>query len=1273
MARLGTIFVELDLDRKKFSAAEQDVLAKSMGTTVELEKNWRNLGTKSAGYYDALRASVEKSHAAIRASAMTTHADLIRAQEAATAKIKSINEQQYGHQTSLLSKMKANWIAASVAIYAAMSAAQKAWGLAEVAASYAEQRGILDNLSRKYKTTAEEIVKSMRFASEGMIANADLMRIAVGGLAKGLNPDQLIKLADAAKLLSDTVGTDAKTALDALTQSLETGRVRGLKAYGGTVIDLRKAFGELETQLTEAEKAQAMYAMIMIHATKLQKEQTGVVDQTADKMERMTASYNNATLAVGNFFKTIIGGIYDFFTVAPEGLGSVFDLTGQRDGKAETPKTAADRAIAEYERQLAALKKLLESRKDATSSIKNMSKEAERLAEAWKGAMTSMDTDLQKVGLDDFERKLVDITRKAEELKLKFAGIQGAGDKIAAWEATMGDEAAIEAGKKDFDDYLKQLEQQQRIEKEVARNAEEARKLAIQAIKERGEAARDLYKDLAGYEITYRNELFALIDEQAARYKALGLDQVAIAKWVADEKRKLDQKVAEDQIRNIQSALDAAMTMYDEESSEYKRLSEWKKAVRIAELAMEAAKNVQIIAGNISVASSAASASVANAGQAVTGAAIGVGPTGFATAAAMIALMASVFAMYGIAKGGSVPTAAAVAPKVTMSGRRSTVLGAEYDFESESISNSLKMMDDTLGDMYQLEYRELRGIHSAVKQLNTNITGLVRTLVSGGDPYSTGGMFAPFTEYNVNQSTLNHLDTLGKIFGTALPLMKFLDPVSGFSTLASKLYQDMFGGKVTVEATGGGISYTPPTVGGLAEGEDVSGQSYAWRQMKKSGGWFSSSKRWTEYAYAALDADTTRMLTQVYKHMSDTLIYLTEGLGGDMAKTLAYQFSAASFELAGLTGEQVTAKLQAYFSQQADLAVNTLFGDLLKKYQQLNEGLYETAIRVLMNKEVIAETLKMTNQSFTGTIPAIIAFSESVIKMAGGLDKFTEAASYYYEGFFSEEERMMRTKGQMEELFEDLNLSMPRTRSAYRDLIESFDLMTESGKENYVTLIMMAEATDQYYDMLDKFVDKLKSARESMRLQGLEYEMQRSVSARLAFQTILDQARMGNFAGLSDIDKSLSEITSSASSTRQFATRQEYEANFYKTFNSIAELEGLVGGQIPIQERQLIVLEQIAENTGQAAPGFASGGSFSGGWRVVGERGPELEYTGASRIFSNRESKSLIDNSAVVNAINLLRSEIQAGQYAIAKSSNKTAKIVERWDVDGQPEVRTLT
>lgn len=56
-------------------------------------------------------------------------------------------------------------------------------------------------------------------------------------------------------------------------------------------------------------------------------------------------------------------------------------------------------------------------------------------------------------------------------------------------------------------------------------------------------------------------------------------------------------------------------------------------------------------------------------------------------------------------------------------------------------------------------------------------------------------------------------------------------------------------------------------------------------------------------------------------------------------------------------------------------------------------------------------------------------------------------------------------------------------------------------------------------------------------------------------------------------------------------------------------------------------------------PGFASGGDFGGGYRLVGEHGAELEATGASRIFNAQQTKDILSGNGgstqiVVNVTN---------------------------------------
>lgn len=84
-------------------------------------------------------------------------------------------------------------------------------------------------------------------------------------------------------------------------------------------------------------------------------------------------------------------------------------------------------------------------------------------------------------------------------------------------------------------------------------------------------------------------------------------------------------------------------------------------------------------------------------------------------------------------------------------------------------------------------------------------------------------------------------------------------------------------------------------------------------------------------------------------------------------------------------------------------------------------------------------------------------------------------------------------------------------------------------------------------------------------------------------------------------------------------------------------------------------------------PGFASGGEHLGGWRMVGENGPELEYTPPSRIYSNGDSKRMLDTGRVEAAVHRLEETVKAGDIAIAAATTKMAKIMSRWEGNGAP------
>uniref|UniRef100_A0A6H1ZD29 Putative tail protein n=1 Tax=viral metagenome TaxID=1070528 RepID=A0A6H1ZD29_9ZZZZ len=123
--RVGTIFIELDLDPSRYMRAQQTMVKEAKSGAQILEKNFKNLGIKSGATFDLMRNQAVQSFEAIKRSGKATADDLVRAEKAKATKIKQINEEQYGHQTTLLENLKDHWKGYAVAVTAALYAIQK--------------------------------------------------------------------------------------------------------------------------------------------------------------------------------------------------------------------------------------------------------------------------------------------------------------------------------------------------------------------------------------------------------------------------------------------------------------------------------------------------------------------------------------------------------------------------------------------------------------------------------------------------------------------------------------------------------------------------------------------------------------------------------------------------------------------------------------------------------------------------------------------------------------------------------------------------------------------------------------------------------------------------------------------------------------------------------------------------------------------------------------------------------------------------------------------
>lgn len=87
---------------------------------------------------------------------------------------------------------------------------------------------------------------------------------------------------------------------------------------------------------------------------------------------------------------------------------------------------------------------------------------------------------------------------------------------------------------------------------------------------------------------------------------------------------------------------------------------------------------------------------------------------------------------------------------------------------------------------------------------------------------------------------------------------------------------------------------------------------------------------------------------------------------------------------------------------------------------------------------------------------------------------------------------------------------------------------------------------------------------------------------------------------------------------------------------------------------------------------FANGGIHSGGLRIVGENGPEIEATGPSRIYNSNQLGNMLNHGATADEVKALREEMKVAMYQIAKNTGKNYDLMNRWDGDGLPPERIV-
>jgi hypothetical protein len=171
----------------------------------------------------------------------------------------------------------------------------------------------------------------------------------------------------------------------------------------------------------------------------------------------------------------------------------------------------------------------------------------------------------------------------------------------------------------------------------------------------------------------------------------------------------------------------------------------------------------------------------------------------------------------------------------------------------------------------------------------------------------------------------------------------------------------------------------------------------------------------------------------------NTALELIRNLDNAIASTLnESQISSISKNLSGWYKKSWSFEgkmLEDWIASRYETILRGLDGSFgkVKDYQKEGEKLSETTVRLITNLTTVYgafETLGISTRNVSAK------FSTNLVEMLGGVSNFSSAMQYFYENFYSEEERFKNQSKRLTDSFAALGLAVPKTRDEFKKLLE---------------------------------------------------------------------------------------------------------------------------------------------------------------------------------------------------------------------------------------------
>ena len=206
-----------------------------------------------------------------------------------------------------------------------------------------------------------------------------------------------------------------------------------------------------------------------------------------------------------------------------------------------------------------------------------------------------------------------------------------------------------------------------------------------------------------------------------------------------------------------------------------------------------------------------------------------------------------------------------------------------------------------------------------------------------------------------------------------------------------------------------------------------------YEEWSKKGGWFGGGGKGTDLK--DVDANLQKYIDVSVGAVAVSIRQYTDVLGLP-ARDLTQYTQEVQRSLEGLSAEDAKKAIDESIKAYANGLATFAAGEIAA-YQRDGEQFVDTLTRLGSSLKSVNDIFNVLNISLYDTSAAGADAASRLVEAFGGLDKFVASTDFYYQNFYSAQERAAETTENLGKVFEQLGLQMPSTNAQFRLMVEA--------------------------------------------------------------------------------------------------------------------------------------------------------------------------------------------------------------------------------------------